>query len=126
MAIKYVSEDTAPMYIAATGTKKRLELLWGDQVDVLETGTLCSKVRARGKNGFVSNSALGDESLLEVYFIDVGQGDGVLIRIPDNRHIMIDGGYKRASQPSAGRTPPILSTGNSLRTTAGSKFTSMR
>ncbi len=100
MAIKYVSEDTAPMYIAATVTKKRLELLWGDQVDVLETGTLRSKVRARGKNGFVSNSALGDESLLEVYFIDVGQGDGVLIRTPDNRHVMIDGGYKRASQPS--------------------------
>ena len=57
-------------------------------------------MRARGKNGFVSNSALGDESLLEVYFIDVGQGDGVLIRTPDGRHIMIDGGYKRASQPT--------------------------
>ena len=100
MAIKYVSEDTAPMYVGATGNSKRLELLWGDRVDVLETGTLRSKVRARGKNGFVSNSVLGDESLLEVYFIDVGQGDGVLIRTPDDRHIMIDGGYKRASQPT--------------------------
>ena len=100
MAIKYVSEETAPLYGAATGTKKLLELLWGDRVNVLETGTLRSKVRARGKNGYVSNSALGDESLLEVYFIDVGQGDGVLIRTPDGRHIMIDGGYKRASQPT--------------------------
>jgi beta-lactamase superfamily II metal-dependent hydrolase len=100
MAIKYVSKETTPLYLAATGNKQRMELLWGDQVDVLQTGTLRSEARARGKTGFVSNAALGDQSLLEVYFIDVGQGDGVLIRTPDNRHIMIDGGYKRASQPT--------------------------
>ena len=100
MPIRYISEDTAPLYGAVTGSKKILELLWGDQVSVLEAGTLRSRVRARGKTGFVSSAALGDESLLEVYFIDVGQGDGVLIRTPDDRHIMIDGGYKRASQPT--------------------------
>jgi beta-lactamase superfamily II metal-dependent hydrolase len=100
MTIKYLSEETAPMYVAAIGNKKLLDLLWGDQVTVLEAGTPRSKVRARGKNGYVSNSALGNESLLEVYFIDVGQGDGVLIRTPDGRHIMIDGGFKRASQPT--------------------------
>jgi beta-lactamase superfamily II metal-dependent hydrolase len=38
--------------------------------------------------------------LLELYFIDVGQGDGILIKTPDEKHIMIDGGYKRASQQS--------------------------
>ncbi len=37
---------------------------------------------------------------LEVYFIDVGQGDGVLIRTPDNRHIMLDGGFDRTKQPT--------------------------
>ena len=100
MAVKYLSEDTAPLYVDATGSKKLLELLWGDQVKVLEVGTPRSKVRARGKTGYVSSSALGDESLLEMYFIDVGQGDGVLIRTPDGRHIMIDGGFKRASQPT--------------------------
>ncbi len=100
MAIKYLSEETAPMYAAATGNKKLLELLWGDQVTVIEAGIPRSKVHARDKTGFVSNSALNGESLLEVYFIDVGQGDGVLIRTPDGRHIMIDGGFKRASQPT--------------------------
>jgi hypothetical protein len=35
-----------------------------------------------------------------VYFIDVGQGDGVLVRTPGGRHLMVDGGYKRASQPT--------------------------
>jgi len=58
------------------------------------------KVRARGKEGYVAAAAVGDESLLELYFIDVGQGDGILIRTPDGRHLMIDGGYKRAAQPT--------------------------
>jgi beta-lactamase superfamily II metal-dependent hydrolase len=98
MAIKYISQETAPLYAEASGGKELLELLWGDHCDVLEAGAARSKVRARGKTGFVNSSALGDESLLEVYFIDVGQGDGVLIRTPDHRHLMIDGGYKRTSQ----------------------------
>jgi beta-lactamase superfamily II metal-dependent hydrolase len=100
MAIKYVSSETTPLYAAASGSTALLELLWGDHVTVLEPTTPRSKVRARGKTGFVSSAALGDQSLLEVYVIDVGQGDGVLIRTPDGRHLMIDGGYKRASQPT--------------------------
>jgi glyoxylase-like metal-dependent hydrolase (beta-lactamase superfamily II) len=99
MAVKYVSQDTDPMYAAASGKKKSLDLLWGDQVTVLKEETPRSRVHARAKTGYVSNTSLGYESLLEIYFIDVGQGDGILIRTPDNRHIMIDGGYKRACQP---------------------------
>ena len=51
---------------------------------------------------------IGDESLLEVYFIDVGQGDGVLIRTPDDRHILIDGGFKPASQPTGKNTTDFV------------------
>ena len=100
MAIKYVSKDTTPLFEAETGTKKKTELLWGDRVDVGTVGAVRSKVTARGKAGFVDNAALGNTPLLEVYFIDVGQGDGILIRTPDLRHLMIDGGYKRESQPT--------------------------
>lgn len=100
MTIKYISTVTAPLYETATGNKKLLELLWGDHLTVLEEHTSRFKVRARGKIGYVHTSMIGDESLLEIYFIDVGQGDGVLIRTPDDRHIMIDGGFKRASQPT--------------------------
>lgn len=97
---KYIASDTAPLYAADSGSKTRLELLWGDHAQLLEAGALRSRVRARGKTGWVDNKQLGDTSLLELYIIDVGQGDGILVRTPDGRHIMIDGGYKRSAQPS--------------------------
>jgi beta-lactamase superfamily II metal-dependent hydrolase len=100
MAVKYIAEETTPLYQATSGTKVLVELLWGDRVTTLSTSGSRTKVKARGKTGYVKNAALGDQPLLELYFIDVGQGDGILIRTPDGRHIMIDGGYKRASQPS--------------------------
>lgn len=98
--IKYIATDTAPLYVADSGAKVRIELLWGDQAQLLETGATRSKVKARGKTGWVDNLQLGERSLLEVYIIDVGQGDGILVRTPDGRHLMIDGGYKRSAQPS--------------------------
>lgn len=100
MPIDYVSSFTASVHSAETGGEKQSELLWGDRVSVEETGAQRSKVKARGKTGWVENADLGGRSLLEVYFIDVAQGDGVLIRTPDHRHILIDGGYNRAKQNS--------------------------
>ncbi len=100
MPIQYLSDDTAPLFAESTGSKKIGELLWGDHLDVIQTGASRTEVRARGKKGWVNNSAIGNNSLLEIYIIDVGQGDGILIRTPDDRHVMIDGGYKRTSQPS--------------------------
>lgn len=91
---------TAPLYRRETGMTRLLNLLWGDQVQILRRGSSRSRIRARGYYGWISNSVLTDKSLLELYFIDVGQGDGVLIRTPDNRHILIDGGYPRGRQPT--------------------------
>ncbi len=104
--IKYVNKDTAKLY-AGTGTgtgtdKVLLELLWGDRVELVSNTKTNGryKVNARwAKNVFIKAEDLGDESLLEYYFIDVGQGDGVLIITPDRRHILIDGGYTREKQP---------------------------
>lgn len=97
------SRASVPMHgnPAGKGPATRF-LLWGDGVRLLpdapEQGR--RRVRARGASGWVRESDLGGEPLLEVYFIDVGQGDGVLVRTPDFRHLLIDGGYPRASQPS--------------------------
>ncbi|MEQ9562258.1 MAG: MBL fold metallo-hydrolase [Woeseiaceae bacterium] len=100
MAIDYIKSDTATLYKSQSGSEKLTELLWGDSVQVLTTSGSRRKVKARGRTGYVKSGDLGGESLLEVYFIDVGQGDGVLIRTPNNKHIMIDGGYKRSKQPT--------------------------
>lgn len=82
------------------------ELLWGDLVhpleDVEQAGQLV-EVRARGRRGFVKKSALRKETsgftgLLEIYIIDVGQGDGVLVRTPDGKWHLIDAGVPNARQ----------------------------
>jgi len=96
---EFVGVDSTPLYLQSTGSKSELHLLWGDGVRRLggaRSGRI--EVKARGKKGWVDKNALGGTSLLEVYFIDVGQGDGVLIKTPDFRHIMIDGGNPRTRQ----------------------------
>lgn len=80
------------------GKTVRVRLIWGDCVQILRReGNVCH-VRARGYYGEVLKDHLTATPLLEVYFIDVGQGDGVLVRTPDRRHILIDGGLERAKQ----------------------------
>ena len=101
---EYVSKDKTPLYLNSDGEKVATHLLWGDKVTIKSYDPTnpnpLIKVRARGRNGFVNWDHLCDESLLELYFIDVGQGDGILIKTPEGKHIMIDGGYKRAAQQS--------------------------
>lgn len=82
------------------GSKKDLYLLWGDRVRVLEedAGAKRSKVFARNAVGWIPNDALGGQPLLEIYIIDVGQGDGLLVVTPEGHHIMIDGGDLRTRQ----------------------------
>jgi hypothetical protein len=76
----------------------RVELLWGDCVQILRRDGATCYARARGIYGNVRAAHLMETPLLEAYFIDVGQGDGVLIRTPDRRHILIDGGLERSKQ----------------------------
>lgn len=99
-AVDHVSVDTAPLYGGVADSKPFMHLLWGDRVEVVEKSGGRVKVRARGRKnyGWVEKAALGGQALLELYFIDVGQGDGILIKTPGGRHLMIDGGYRRKSQ----------------------------
>lgn len=99
----YVSTDSAKLFSDAHDEEVVTHLLWGDGVEFLgdEITGRRRKVRARGRTrvGWIDVDSLdGGEPLLEFYFIDVGQGDGVLIRTPDFRHILIDGGFSRGKQ----------------------------
>ena len=97
----YVSADSTPLYKSATSSTTIIHLLWGDGVNFIGSSTTNGrrKVKTRGGvTGWATASALGGESLLEFYFVDVGQGDGVLIKTPNFRHVMIDGGFPRSVQ----------------------------
>ncbi len=74
-------------------------LLWGDPLQEIERDGERIKVRARRRTGWVPASAVGDTGLLEIYVIDVGQGDGVLMRTPqDDAWHMIDAGIRASQQ----------------------------
>ncbi len=77
-----------------------VHLLWGDRVRVLQHDAAAkrSRVYARGAIGWIDDHHLGGDPLLELYFIDVGQGDGILIVTPEGHHIVIDGGLQRSYQ----------------------------
>jgi beta-lactamase superfamily II metal-dependent hydrolase len=97
----YVSINSTPLYARSDGSSKVCYLLWGDGV-VYDGGAgngSRRRVMARGgRSGWATKSALGGVSLLEFYFIDVGQGDGILIKTPGFRHVLIDGGLPRSYQ----------------------------
>lgn len=89
MAIKYVDPFTTPL--KDDGGRCIATLLWGDLVHVLDSSGTSVKVQARGMTGWVDTTALSDRSLLEIYVIDVGQGDGVLLKTPEGKWHLIYG-----------------------------------
>lgn len=56
-----------------------------------------SRIRFRGGEGYVKTDALGNERVLEIYFIDVGQGDSILIQTANDKRVLIDGGKDRSA-----------------------------
>ncbi|MEX2283626.1 MAG: MBL fold metallo-hydrolase [Gemmatimonadota bacterium] len=73
-------------------------LLWGDPVRVLRKEGDLARVKARGRVGWVPKAVLTEQGLLELYVIDVGQGDGVLMRTPNDAWHLIDAGVANESQ----------------------------
>ena len=80
------------------GSGRLGSLIWGDRVRILDTKQNAKRVSARGVEYWVNARHLGGEPLLEVYIIDVGQGDGLLVVTPEGHNIMVDGGNIRSRQ----------------------------
>ncbi len=56
------------------------------------------KVRVEDENvyqdtAFYFTSEPSNYAFLEIHYIDVKQGDGIYIKTPENKHLLIDGGY---------------------------------
>lgn len=113
-----VSSYTAPVYASAENARLAREsetggrfsvskgkgagsLIWGDRVRIVggdATADDIVRIEARGREAFIRSRHLGGAPLLEVYVIDVGQGDGLLIVTPEGHNLMIDGGNLRKVQ----------------------------
>jgi beta-lactamase superfamily II metal-dependent hydrolase len=106
MSLKFVSPFKTKLETKDSGS---FTLLWGDPCHVrgpARGGKV--PVIARGEEGLVDQADLGDTGLLEIYVIDVGQGDGILVRTPDDRWHMIDAGVSNESQMLRRGAPNFL------------------
>jgi beta-lactamase superfamily II metal-dependent hydrolase len=89
----FASYPSVVVYDNADGKKAVQHLLWGDWMKLKDgrSGDYV-EVRARGVNGWVHKENIQEERLLEIVFVDIGQGDGCLLVTPDDKHMVIDAG----------------------------------
>lgn len=82
------------IYKASTGKKWNNHLLFGDYIKILKTDIVDKRVyvSCRNSRGWVKTSDLQKERVLEVNFVDIGQGDGCHVVTPDDKHLLIDAG----------------------------------
>jgi beta-lactamase superfamily II metal-dependent hydrolase len=95
MAKMYAVYPNTYLYGKRSGAKKdRIkELLWGDRILPRDDGDGgWRRVYARGTEGWVREEETQSDPVLEVIFVDVGQGDGCLLVTPKDKHIIIDAG----------------------------------
>lgn len=118
--IVYSGYPTAHVFNFVRNSKKKLalsrvkHLLWGDWTKIsdydyaqdakadirntternfvkAETAGMIP-VRVRGTSGYMHPEDLQKDRLLEIVFVDVGQGDGALLVTPDDKKFVIDAG----------------------------------
>lgn len=91
----YVAKPLITAYESRRGSKKSANLFIGEWMKILD-----DKIRNRGRihvcyrggKGYVHGQDLSRSRFLEIFFIDVSQGDSILIQTPDDRRVLIDGG----------------------------------
>ena len=93
MSVQYISTKSTVFHPDAHTDSQDLVLIFGDEVRTTgqqENGR--DQVMYRGRTGWVRSHRLMPHHPLEMYCIDVGQGDAAFIVTPAGRKILIDGG----------------------------------
>lgn len=87
------------MYDKPKNGKAVQHLIFGDYINLLPNNQQEVKekndlifVRARGDNGWIKKEKVQKDRILEINFVDIGQGDGCHIVMPDDKQIIIDAG----------------------------------
>jgi beta-lactamase superfamily II metal-dependent hydrolase len=92
--IAYAGYPSAVVFDEPNG-KAVQHLLWGDWIRIEGTGTNgWMKVHARGQDGHMRATDIQETRLLELVFVDIGQGDGALLVTPDDKHLLVDAGQE--------------------------------
>ena len=93
---KYVFAEypSIKVYKESTGSSWGNHLLFGDYIKILDTEIVNNRVyaKSRGTSGWVKVDQIRKHRILEVNFVDIGQGDGCHMVTPDDKHIVIDAG----------------------------------
>jgi beta-lactamase superfamily II metal-dependent hydrolase len=94
ITFKYAATNEAPIFETTDGIKgsKTInKILLGTYVKILEEkGNFC-KVQTAGPDGWIKKSDLSDNMGIKIFYLDVGQGDGVLMEVGGLK-ILIDAG----------------------------------
>lgn len=94
-AFKYCAVNEATVYESVTptgkGKKPINKILMGTYVTIVEEKEEWYKVKTAGPDGWMHADQLSDDMGLKIFYLDVGQGDGVLIEA-GNYKILIDAG----------------------------------
>lgn len=91
---KYAARNESPVYQSISnhkGVKIINRLLMGTYVGIREEDDDFFKVVTAGPDGWMKKSDLSDNMGLKIFYLDVGQGDGVLLEV-GNLRLLIDGG----------------------------------
>jgi beta-lactamase superfamily II metal-dependent hydrolase len=92
MDVRYAGYPSVFVFDAPGGGKKIQHLLWGDWIGVNGEDGDWLQVHSRGCDGWVRKRDVQENQLLEVNFVDIGQGDGCFMVTPDDKFILIDAG----------------------------------
>ncbi len=96
MAAKIIPSKTTWFYPSVPDAEEsRYRLLFGDEVReaaIPGLGAGCTGVTYRHRKGYVDTTEFAENHPMEIYFMDVGQGDSTFIITPAGKKILVDGG----------------------------------
>lgn len=99
MAKRFTNKKNQRFYFQNENNKRTsYVLIYGEEVSTLSgeapSGDEWTRIKYRGRIGEMKNPSLSTKRCLEMYFLDVGQGDAAFVVTPNNTKILVDGGLK--------------------------------
>ncbi len=90
----YAEFPSIKIYKSSEGNSWNNHLLFGDYIKIINTNVVNNRIYVKSRNtmGWVKTNQIMKNRVMEVNFVDIGQGDGCHIVTPDDRHIIIDAG----------------------------------